>query len=272
MIFSDLKSFKNAQERLFYTGIEQKKQRDEKNRQLFEEVHPFRPNFMKYSHELSTPLFLTPEKIDAMSQPRKSPIKARLTGYLERRFDAETDQEFFTPVINKYDPKVFKKAYQAKLNQEINARSKNLDKKAKAVFNYLSFNRPVLSIRDFDSLNIKNECITLLKDVLIALINDKPEVDFEGFLDLMIDKNLLLEIESTYDFIKDKNEEDQTNPKLRKLKKNESEITSQLQSAFDKNVRQVFKEQFRHNTGGTYAALGQKRKSASISKGLRRSN
>lgn len=224
--------------------MEQIKRVQEESEQKFKKDHPFQPKTHNFRHSLAESLVLTPERISKMAIPKTLPIDMRLTTYAKNRYDLKTDQEFFTPKINKYKPITMQQAYQAKVDSEFNVRSMALNKKTKAVFNFLSVNTPYLHIKQFDSLNIKNECITLLKEVIIVLIKENTEVDYDQFLNLMIENNLLFEIERAYDYICKKNDTYGSRSPLKTIKRVESDITKSLYTEFDKNVRKVYKEEF----------------------------
>jgi hypothetical protein len=169
--------------------------------------------------------------------------------FMKDRIDTFNEKPLFVPKINQYNPEVFKKAYESKVSNELNDKSRLLEKKLRCVFNYFALNKPILKIQEIDSINIRNECILLLKNIIICLIQSKNNLTFDEFVDLMIDKDLLTDIEHTYDFLKkstappismqSKNESTRVfEPSIRK---SESNVTKTLKSEFDKSVRALYK-------------------------------
>jgi hypothetical protein len=135
---------------------------------------------------------------------------------------------------------VFEKAARARLEEALARRSKDVEKKARAVFLFLSLNQPVLDITTLDSLHLRNECIGLLRDVIVALVQQGTVVDFDAFLDLLVERELLQTVEEAYQFVTDP---DPLRPSpVRRLRKTESLVSGTLTNEFDRSVRKVFKE------------------------------
>lgn len=235
--YSEVTSYRYPQERLFYDGVKEMKERHAKNEDAHRQLYPFRPN----PSSSKSPTRLTAARISEMSQPRKQPVDARLQRYIQNRVDPKTSQSLYSPQINKFDPTVFERAAQAKLDQLYDQQARALDKKVRAVFNFLSLNQSVLSIQDFDSLHVRHECIALLRDVIIALINSHLGVTYNQFLEIILGKDLLCQVEDAHDFLF--REANEAAPPPRRLRKIESEVTRVLSTPFDKSVRRLYKEE-----------------------------
>jgi len=167
----------------------------------------------------------------------------------KERLETAEERPPFIPKINKYNPEVFRKAKEVKIAQEMRDQSKQLERKMKAVFNFFSLNQPVLRIQQFDSLNTRNECIVMFSNILIALIQSKNNLNFDEFVDLMVEKNLLSDVELAYDFLTDSvnpsKKKERSNIASRtpdpKIRRTESDVTKMLQTDFDKKVRELYK-------------------------------
>lgn len=222
--------------------------------QMFQKQHPFKPTSSRPSESPvpKSPMKMSADRLREISRPRQQDTESRLRRYLSNRIDTVTSQPLFSPLVAKFDGKVFEKAAQAKFDDMLLQQSRLVDKKTRAVFNFLSFNQDILKLQDFDSLHIRAECITLLRDILLALIGHGMSVNYDQFLDLVLEKELVRSIESAYDFLFVQNNPPppkyahplsslvKSQPKMRKV---ESAISGALQTPFDKWVRKVYKEE-----------------------------
>ncbi len=80
-------------------------------------------------------------------------------------------------------------------------RAQEIEKKLRQVFNFLSYNQETIQLEKFDSINIKNELITVLGDVIIELIKSDNNLNYQQFVNLMIDKRKLEYINKAFELI-----------------------------------------------------------------------
>ena len=247
MICCEIKSYQNPQERLFYDGIEKSAEKQRMLQKKFKELYPFQPNMGKQVGQPKT--LISEEKINELANPRRSRKESFIRLLNKERLEVAKERPLFVPKINKYNPEVFRQAKGVKIAQEIRDQSKQLERKMKTVFNFFSLNQPVLRIQQFDSLNTRNECILMFSNILIALIHSKNNLNFDEFVDLVVGKNLLSDIDQAYDYInesvnpseKRERARDATRSPNSKIRRTESDVTKMLQTDFDKKVRELYK-------------------------------
>jgi hypothetical protein len=167
----------------------------------------------------------------------------------KERLEAAEERPLFVPKINKFNPEVFRQAKEVKVAHDLKDQSKQIERKLRAVFNFFSLNQPVLRIQQFDSLNTRNECILMFSNIFIVLIQSKNNLTFDEFVDLMIEKNLLGDIEKAYNYLndavsaptKDARQGEAPRSPNAKIRRTESDVTKMLQTDFDKKVRELYK-------------------------------
>lgn len=159
-------------------------------------VHPFQPNLINTRRASSI-------VNDAKEREynKRSGNDMHLQRYLKNNFDEKTGQPLYKPAVNPFKPQVIKKAYKARYNQEVADQAKEVDKRIAAVFRFFTLGSDVLKIQDLDCINLKNECIVLLKNVIINIIKSDNHLTYTNFVDLVLSENLLPDIERTYAFI-----------------------------------------------------------------------
>ena len=142
-------------------------------------------------------------------------IDKKYNNYIKNNYDEKSGQKLFIPKIRKLNKKVFIENQKNKIKSEIDKKSKNIEKKISSVFYFLSLNKNLIRIEKIDYFNLKNDCIILLKNIIIQIIKENRNLNLDDFLDLILEYNFLEEINLAYDFIEDKGKEIKKDKKMK---------------------------------------------------------
>lgn len=192
----------------------------------------------------------TVQSTKSINYDKKSENDLYVQRYLKNNFDEKTGQPLFKPVINPYKPEVVQKAYQARFNQELEDKARVVDKRISAVFKFFTLGADVLRIQDLDCINLKNECIVLLKNVIINIIKSNNHLAYSDFVNLVLKENLLPDIERTYDFIEGRKVTGSTNKISRR-----TDSLSAYDSRYDQVVQKIAKDEEPVSFGGNQQTL-----------------
>ena len=219
---------------MYYEGIEQQKQRQKDLDDKWKANHPFQPNTASKRRQSSVSY-----QSGSVNYDKKSEHDVYVQRYLKHNFDEKTGQPLFKPVINPYKPEVVRKAYKVRYNQELEEKAKEVDKRIQSVFKFFTLGADVLRIQDLDCINLKNECIVLLKNVIVNIIKSNNHLTYNDFVDLVLRENLLPDIDRTYDFIEGRKI---NGNKMKKVSKR-NESVSRYDSDYDRVIEKVVNEQ-----------------------------
>lgn len=233
LIYCELKSYKNTQERLYYEGLEQKRQKEKVFDDKWKAQHPFQPNLGLRKRPSSIIQNSNNSEYD-----KKSEKDMHVQRYIKNNYDEKTGQPLFKPVVNPYNPEVIKKAYQVRYKQELNDQAREVDKKIAAVFRFFTLGSDVLRIQDLDCINLKNECIVLLKNVIVNIIKSNNHLTYSDFVDLVLSENLMPDINRTYDFIEGRKVSGET----RKISRRTDSLSA-YDSNYDQMIHKVVSDQ-----------------------------
>lgn len=197
--YSKFISYKDIGNRLFYEGLERKKEKEKELENQWKVKHPFRPSITSKRKSDDTEYH---HKADIYSKTKQYHLAIRR--HVQNNYDIETGHKLFTPQIYQYNADVIRKAYQARYNYELKEQAKIVDNRLVAVFRFFAFDRNTIKIQDLDLLYLKNECVILLRDILIKIIKSKNNLKYSDFVDVMLDNNLLPQVDKAYDFIQGK--------------------------------------------------------------------
>ena len=195
MMYSMLISYKNANERLFYEGIDNQLSKEKEMNRQWKLKHPFQPNTeAKRSKSKKFP-------IERMMPDRSKVTETRLKQHYKNNYDEKTGQRLFEPKINPYNEEVFREAYRNRYNSELNEKAKQMDKKIKKVFYFLSLNQDTIRVKNLDCLHIKNEFIVLFRDIMIEIIRGEDNLSYDDFIDFVLENEFLDDIERACEYI-----------------------------------------------------------------------
>ena len=228
-----LKSYKNPAERLYYEGIENKKQREKELDDKWKAQHPFEPNLGHKRRQSSVS-----QISNTINYDKKSDKDIYVQRYFKNNYDEKTGQPLFKPVVNHYNPDVINRAYKTRYKQELEEKAREIDKRIQSVFKFFTSGGTMLRIQDLDCINFKNECIVLLKNVIINIIKSNNHLSYNDFVDLVLQENLLPDIDRTYEFI-----EARKNNKSARNIVQRSDSLLQCDSTYDKTIERVINDQ-----------------------------
>lgn len=216
--------------------MEQQKTKEKELEVLWKSQHPFKPSVSPLRKSVNSNIS---ERDDKHFKAKN--IDIALQRHLKNTYDMETGQQFFVPRIASLKPEVIRKAYQARYDYELDDKARVVDKRLHAVFKFFSLGKPTIKIQDLDLLFLKNECIVLMRDLLLKLIQGKNNLSYSEFINTVLEGGLIPVIDKTYDYIKGKPISSKSPMKVSKSPKRtpttyEKQITKAIQKEMSKST------------------------------------
>ena len=201
------------------------KARDANLETQWKQSHPFRPNVNRISKSGERN---TKSNIDFKS----SKCNVAIERHLRNLYDLNTQQRLYEPKISQFDHNIIHKAYKVRYNKELEEKARAIDKRLYAVFRFFSLDKNIIKIQDLDLLYMKNECIIMLKEILIGIVRGKNSLNYSGFVDVILENNLLDAIDKTYEFI-------QGNKTASKSRKRVSKCPNKSSKSYEHQIKDI---------------------------------
>ena len=192
-------------DKLFYKGIENQRRKEEACDLEFNLRYPFTPKTNHNDNQVIS--FLTKDDINRLAYKSEvSKTKEEEKVWYASNFDANTGQKLFTPKVHKS-----RSVTPVKQNEktwtdmtEFKTKKKIFDRKVRQIFQFLDFDNN--GVQHIDCLknfkkNLKGVFKKLLYGILCVIIRNGVILDYRGFYELVIEKELFDEIDLIFDQI-----------------------------------------------------------------------
>lgn len=218
-------SNQDVHDKLFYRGIESQNIKKEENDIQFHRQHPFTPQINNGSQ--SSRVLNRQNTVDinrlAYTDKTKNKVMENKREYL-LNYDEKTGQKLFTPKINmNRSVTPVKKGEKTWTEmEEFRKRKKEFVNKVKQIFNFIDKKHEgVIRIEKIDYANTEGVCISILTNILLEIIRHGRRQNFNGFYELILEKNLQEEVEQVFK-AQDAELKCKQNPKVQKISARES--------------------------------------------------
>lgn len=188
--------FSNPYERLFFKGIEQNKKKQEKAEQMFKKNHPFAPE-IKNSDK--SKLFNKKVNYDKLYRAKEEHHKKmELLRYFHQNYDMKTGQALFQPTISQFDREEFLGPTWKEMEAAKNW-TKQLRQKCRIIFKFLDPSHSgFVSARSINYNRMHGNCVNILSDLLVKIIQCPYELNFNEFYRFVLDEELVDLVEGIF--------------------------------------------------------------------------